>query len=381
MEYRRFGKTEKEISVITLGGMRFPHGWDEPREELPKDSIDNCIEITQKAFDVGINHVESAWGYVKSEHLFGEVLSRLDKKRSEYYFMTKGTAEDEEGMIQKVKLQLQHLKMEYVDFYGFHGINTHEILSNVVKKGGALDGLLRLKKDGLIKHIGFSTHGPLNVIMDSVNTGLFEFVNLHYYYFYQRNYPVVALAKHKDLGVFIISPNDKGGQLWNASEKVKNTCKPLTPIQFNARFCLSHPEIATMSFGINELSQFKESLGVLNNGIYFSPEDREIMVSMDKMVSNIGENYCTYCSECLPCPEKINIPEILRFRNMAVGYDMINFGRYRYNMFEPDGHWFPGNFGNKCTDCNDCLSRCPLQLKIPSLLRGTHSLLYREKTP
>ena len=67
MEYRRFGKTEEKISVITLGGMRFKHGWTPPRNHLPKDSIENCISTTRMALDLGINHIETAHGYMKSE--------------------------------------------------------------------------------------------------------------------------------------------------------------------------------------------------------------------------------------------------------------------------------------------------------------------------
>lgn len=54
---------------------------------------------------------------------------------------------------------------------------------------------------------------------------------------------------------------------------------------------------------------------------------------------------------------------------------MIEFGKYRYQMFENAGHWFPGNKANRCNDCGDCLPRCPEQLDIPTLLKQTHELL------
>jgi predicted aldo/keto reductase-like oxidoreductase len=62
MEYRRFGKTDKKISVITLGGMRFKHGWNEPRNEIPADTLQQCLETVQQSFAQGINHIETAWG-------------------------------------------------------------------------------------------------------------------------------------------------------------------------------------------------------------------------------------------------------------------------------------------------------------------------------
>ena len=81
---------------------------------------------------------------------------------------------------------------------------------------------------------------------------------------------------------------------------------------------------------------------------------------------------CSQCYACLPCPENINIPEVLRLRNLAVAYDMNDYGKYRYGMFENAGHWFPGMKGNRCTECGDCLPRCPENLDIPALLADTH---------
>ena len=75
----------------------------------------------------------------------------------------------------------------------------------------------------------------------------------------------------------------------------------------------------------------------------------------------------------------MNITEILRFRNMWKAYDMETFGKYRYNMLEGKGHWFPGRFGSACTSCGECLPRCPVRLDIPALLRETHEGLYQPK--
>ncbi|MBM3494184.1 MAG: hypothetical protein FJX72_07675, partial [Armatimonadetes bacterium] len=98
------------------------------------------------------------------------------------------------------------------------------------------------------------------------------------------------------------------------------------------------------------------------------------------------DTFCSFCHECLPCPEDVHIPEILRLRNLALAYDMTEFGRYRYGMFQrrdPEtgeraggaGHWFPGAQGDLCTRCNECLPRCPLDLPIPDLLDEVHGIL------
>ena len=378
MKYRRFGKTEEKISVITLGGMRFKDGWNPPRAHLPSDSVRNCIEITRQALALGINHIETAHGYMKSESLYGLALKELGTPRESFKMMTKGAPMTGDETRALVEEQLDSLNLDYLDFYGWHGINNEERLKAAVKSGGPVEVLHRLREEGLIRHVGFSTHGSLEIILQALNTNLFSFVNLHYYYFFQRNIAALQLARKKDIGVFIISPNEKGGLLWKPSKKVEETCHPLTAIEFNGRFCLSHPEITTLSMGIHEPEHFAQNLSILNEEDYASPAMLDIQAKMDISLSN-SSSLCTLCEECLPCPEKINIPEVLRFRNLLEAYDMKDYGEFRYNMFEAEGHWFPGNFASKCTECGDCLPRCPEKLEIPKLLKKTHNKLFNRK--
>jgi hypothetical protein len=383
MEYRRFGKTGLNLSVITLGGMRYPGAWCKSDEidtlPLSDEGLEACRACAQRALDLGINHIETAHGYGLSERIYGRTWQHLRRKRDDFFLMTKGAPKNRDDALRMVERQLRRLCTDRIDLYGWHGVNLPEHVELLTGPDSPMRGLEKLRDEGVIGHIGFSTHGPLKVILDTIATGMFEFVNLHYYYFFQRNYPAVALAASRGMGVFIISPNDKGGRLFHPSEKVRRLCAPLTPIQFNARFCLSHPEIHTLSFGIDDPAYFDEALGVPNGGLYLSAGDRRIKLALDRQAETLGDSYCTVCGECLPCPENINIPEILRFRNMWKGYDMETFGRYRYNMLEEKGHWFPGRFGAACTDCGDCLPRCPVKLPIPALLRETHAGLFVEK--
>lgn len=383
MEYRRFGKTGLSLSVITLGGMQYPHGWDkiEPGAPLPEEGLQACLDTTQRALDAGINLIETAKGYGVSERLYGAVFPRLRQRREDFFLMTKGNPATYDETMTTVESQLKALDVDRIDLYGWHGINLPEHLATATGSGpaGAMRAFQKLRDEGVIGHIGFSTHGALNVIMDAIETDLFSFVNLHFYYFFQRNHPAVVRAGQKDMGVFIISPNDKGGQLFNPPQKLKDLCAPLNPIQFNARFCLSHPEVHTMSFGMNRPEHFDTLPGIFNDGCYLSDGDLARKLALDRQIETLGDTHCTYCSDCLPCPENINIPEVLRFRNMWKAWDMEGFGKYRYNMLEEKGHWFPGRFASACTDCGDCLPRCPVKLPIPALLRETHNGLFVPK--
>lgn len=379
MEYRRFGKTDKKVSVITLGGMRYKHGSGEPRELIPADTLDQCITTVKNAINQGINLIETAYGYGKSEHLYGKVLNdELKIKRGSYFLMTKGNPKTAKETRELIEKQLRALKTDYFDFYAWHGINTQELFELSCKKNGPVEELLKLKEEGVVRHIGFSTHGPLNVILKALETDLFEFVNLHFYYFFQRNKPAIDLAAKKDMGVFIISPNDKGGQLFHPSEKLTELTKPLHPIQWNARFCLGYDSIHTLSFGLTEPTHFDQLNGIFPASAPLSADDLKIMQMLDKQKQDDPYfKFDPYVFE--NDPSGLNIPEILRFRMLLKCYDMKEFGLYRYNMFQEKDHWFPGRFPTEENLKQIDLSKCPPELPIIELIGETHRELFRPK--
>lgn len=374
MEYRRFGKTEKMLSVITLGGMRFKHGWDEPRHEIPTDTLEQCREMVQLAFDAGINHIESAWGYRKSETVYGKVLNEeLKIPRNSYHLMTKGHVFTSSEMREMVEKQLNDLQTDYLDFYGWHGINNDEVFQQACKTGGAVEELLKMKEEGIIRHVGFSTHAPLHTIINAIETGMFEFVNLHYYYFNQRNEKAVEAAKNRDMGVFIISPNDKGGQLFYAPKKVKEATHPLTPIQWNARFCLQNPGIQTLSFGMTEASHFTEMKGIFPSN--WTGRETEIKQKLDSFLKD--DPYSGFDGfELANDPSGINIPEILRLRKLWKCYDMSGFGKYRYKTFEEKGHWLPGKLAFEENIEKVDFSKVPANIPLKKLLAESHRKFY-----
>ncbi len=376
MEYRRFGKTEENISVITLGGMRYKRGGEDPRNEIPAETLKQASEVVQLAFENGINHIESAWGYGKSEHIYGKVLNEvLQIPRNNYHLMTKGSPKTASDMRKMVDLQLKALQTDYLDFYGWHGINNDELLKISCATNGPVEELLKMKQEGIIRHVGFSTHAPLPTIIRAIETGLFEFVNLHYYYFDQHNFGAVAMAEARDMGVFIISPNDKGGQLFKAPEKVKNATQPLSPIQWNARFCLQNPSVHTLSFGMTEAAHFEEMKGIFPTSVPWGRQEQEAKLKLDSFL--LDDPYSNYEGfELQNDPSGINIPAVLRLRKLWKCYDMNGYGKYRYKIFENKGHWFPGV---KAFESNvekvDC-SKVPANIPLKDLLLETHRELY-----
>ncbi|MCL6434369.1 MAG: aldo/keto reductase [Leptolyngbyaceae cyanobacterium HOT.MB2.61] len=366
MKFRRFGKTNLQLSLFSLGTMRC----------LASEDI--ACHTVQQAIALGINHLETARGYGKSESFLGAALkSGLPVPRSQLHITTKiPPTPDAAGMARAIDESLERLSLDYLDGLAIHGLNTWEHLEWVKADQGCMKAVQQAVTDGRVRHVGFSTHGFLEVILAAIATDLFEFVNLHYTYFFQRNAAAIAIAHQKDMGIFIISPADKGGMLYTPSSTLEHLCQPFSPLELNYRFLLSDPRITTLSVGPANPQELKLPLLLADQDFPLTPEETEALKRLQiHQMRTLTTERCSQCYACLPCPEGIHIPEVLRLRNLAVAYDMIEFGKYRYRMFENAGHWFPGNKGNRCTECGDCLPKCPEQLNIPNLLRDAHQRL------
>ncbi|MDJ0744219.1 MAG: aldo/keto reductase [Xenococcaceae cyanobacterium MO_167.B27] len=368
MEYRRFGQTNLNLSVFSLGTMRCLAS-----PQLAQKTI-------SKAIALGINHLETARGYGQSETYLGLTLkSNLSFPREQLYITTKlPPSPSPKQMESWIDESLTRLQIDYLDCLALHGVNTWQHLSWITDSSGCMSAIEKARQQGKIRHLGFSTHGSLDLIIAAINSDLFDFVNLHYYYFRQHNQPAIALAAAKDMGIFIISPADKGGKLYSPPQKILDLCAPISPLELTYRFLLHNPAITTLSVGAanpDEL-EFLQNIRQKNWDETFTPEETAIFTRLENhLTSSLESDRCSQCYQCLPCPETINIPEILRLRNLAVAYDMTDYGQYRYRMLENAGHWFPGNKGDHCTECGDCLPRCPEKLDIPKLLQDAHHRL------
>ncbi len=386
MQYRRFGKTELQMPVFSCGGMRYQYKWqDLPLKDIPPDNQENLEATIRKSVELGINHIETARFYGTSEIQLGQILPKFP--RDKLIIQTKISPEEDSQIFRaNFDKSLSYLNLDYVDLLGLHGINTPELFDASMRSGGCLDEAKKLQKEGKVRFIGFSTHAPTDLIIKTIQTNEFDYINLHWYWIYQNNWEAILEANRHDMGVFIISPSNKGGMLYQSPPKLANLCQPLSPLVFNNLFCLSRPEVHTLSIGAQKPTDFDEHL----NTLPLLGQGKELLPPIIHRLENeakevLGEEWLNTWQTGLPHHEKtpgnINIPMILWLRNLALVYDLVEYGKMRYNLLGNGGHWFPGQKADKLADFDltNCLVNSPYKEIIPQLLAEAESLLGGEE--
>ncbi len=383
---RRFGRTGIDMPVLSLGGMRFQKSWkDLPVNEIGRNQLRNLEKLLDSSLKFGFYHLETARHYGTSETELGIAMKRISNKKM--ILQTKiPPNKDPSKFEDELNTSFQKLGCKKLDLLAIHGLNLPEHLEQVIGPSGCLKVVRRWQKKGLIGHVGFSTHGSVDLIVKAIETNEFDYVNLHWYFIAQDNEAALEAAKKHDLGVFIISPTDKGGHLHSPSKILLELCSPLHPIVFNDLFCLSDPRVHTISVGASNPKDLQLHLDAVN---LIGKADELVSIIHDRLINAaciaLGDKWLSTWQIGLPSwqetPGHINVPVLLWLYNLIEAWGMEDYARARYQLLGNGGHWFPGENADELgstvaeQDLKYVLVKSPWCDEIPFLLMSLRDRL------
>ena len=360
--------------------------------------------VLEAALAADIRHLETAPAYGPAEAHLGAALRQLAAQNPGLHGELVLTSkllpglELAEGQAQ-LRAILERLGLPRLDNLAVHGLNRPEHLAWATA-GPGRELLAWALGEGLVGQVGFSSHGSNGLIEAALATERFTFCSLHLHLFDQARLPLARAALAAGIGVLAISPADKGGRLYAPPPELLADCAPFHPLELAYRFLLDQG-ISTLSLGAAQPSDLAWAAALAGpppaaEGCGpFSPETPGLspmpanppaawlspthQAALERLAAaggeRLGAERCGQCRACLPCPQAVPIPELLRLRNLAVGHGMQAFAEERYNLIGRAGHWWEALNASACARCGDCLPRCPHQLPIPDLLADTHRRL------
>jgi predicted aldo/keto reductase-like oxidoreductase len=380
MQYRRFGKLDWQVSALGFGAMRLPVlGEDQSKIDEPE-----AIKMIRYAADHGVNYIDTAYLYHmgQSEGLVGRALK--DGYHQKMKVATKlpvrevGTAEDFDRIFNE---QLRRLDMDMVDFYLLHGLNKEGWEKvrdlNVIKWAES-----QISK-GRIGRLGFSFHDEYDVfkdIIDYYDNWVLAQVQYNYMdYEIQAGRKGVEYAAGRDIAVVVMEPL-RGGLLAKEPPKPVVTAwagasRRMRPVAWAFHWLWDQPEISVTLSGMSTMVQVIENVNLASESAVgmFTESDQQTIEKARQAYHSLRPVQCSGCRYCQPCPSGVDIPTVFQIYEDSVMYGDPRLGQFRYN----------GPFGinqdqraDKCTECGECLEKCPQKIDIPTWLKKAHEAMY-----
>jgi hypothetical protein len=352
-----YGTTGMNPSVIGFGGMRFP----EP------DKIDEMASLVTYAHERGINYFDTAPGYCadKSEEIFGAAIADLD--RDSFYIATKSMQADGDKLRSQAETSLKRLGVEYLDVLHIWCVMSQEAYKGRVD-GGAVAAALRLKDEGLVRHVAVSSHMPGDELAAVLDDGPFEGVLLGYS---AINFPLrqkaVDMAGRKGMGVVTMNPL-AGGVIPDQAERfsfLKGDADD-SVVTAALRFNVSQPDVTVALVGFSTTDHIDEAVAAVAD---FTPYGEARVEDIRQQVLDSFDGLCTGCGYCLPCPEGVPIPKLMDTYNQRILNPEANMNnRLKW-------HWgMDATAAKACSLCGACEKRCTQHLPIRDRIKAIAEL-------
>ena len=363
MVYKDF--QDIKLSALGMGAMRLPvvDGDDAKIDEAAAEAM------VDYAMEHGVNYYDTAWGYHdgNSELVMGKALHKYP--REQFYLATKFPGYDLSNM-PKVKeifeKQLEKCQVEYFDFYLFHNVCEMNIDAYLDEKYGIFDYLMEQKKNGRIRHLGFSAHGNYDVMkrfLDAYGEHM-EFCQIQLNYVdwsFQNAKEKVELLKEYNIPVWVMEPL-RGGKLATLPEQETKALKAMRPDEeipaWAFRFLQSIPEVTMILSGMSNAEQMKANIETFETDKPLTDtEMKNLLAIADGMLN--GTLPCTACHYCTShCPKGLDIPMLLNLYNEH-SFTGGGFIAPMALSAVPQDKW-----PSACIGCRSCEKVCPQQIKI-----------------
>jgi predicted aldo/keto reductase-like oxidoreductase len=327
MEKVRLGRTNLIVTKLGWGGI-----------PIQRVSEQEGVSVIRAVVDMGVDLLDTARGYTSSEHRIGLALQKIDKP----VILSSKSHVRTEKICDEVHISLKQMKVKKIHIYHLHAVSSFKDYEKAMGPRGAYEGLKRLQDEGLIDHIGMTSHN-LDVLERALEDGYFDVIMACYSFLEpDAAKKIFPLAKTKDVGVLTMKPFS-GGVIEEAGPAL--------------RFVLSTPNIVPIP-GSETLEKAKENWEIFMKGYSLTEKDKEGIETLRK---EWDQQFCRRCDYCQPCSEKISIQHILGLKSIVK----------RFGSRAGELDWFTTLIerARNCSECGDCLSRCPYQLPIPDLIK------------
>ncbi len=381
MQYRTIKKLDLSLSTFGIGCMRLPlQQQPDGLKDSSKIDQDEAVRMIRHGIDEGVNYIDTAYPYHggNSERVVAEALK--DGYREKVYLATKlpvWLAKSYDDFDRLLNEQLEKLQTDHIDFYLLHALNAERW--EFLKKVNVFKFLDQAKKDGRIRHAGFSFHDQLPLFKEIIDSYSWDMTQIQLNLLddhYQAGLEGLHYAADRDVMVVIMEPL-RGGALaaripndvrdvWNQAETKR------TPVEWAFRWLADFKEVSVILSGVSTMEQLQDNLRIFTDAApgCMNEQEKDLVSQVQALYRSKIRVNCTRCNYCMPCPSGVNIPEVFRLYNNMFLFDDPESSRSQYQKLIKDQ-----SDATQCVECGLCEAACPQSIPIINKLVEAHQAL------